>query len=243
MIVIEIYSSKCLYSKQFAKQFFTLLESTISSPNKIGLCEPLKMDYTKERAIDMHLDLEGNEFAQAGGMIGKIKNPNVKFMTWWSKEKNLPNGNVITLFIAKKSFQKNEDKYLVFFKKIIALTEANYAYITTKEEEDRQYVPGTLKERLSGIFWCNYYGKTLTEFFGKVTLFNAGWNHVEELENGTLTFVGDEKSVYSLKSEEIENIKKRLKKDCFGVPKTFDIELSNEQQAKIVPKLKIKDWE
>lgn len=134
-IIMEIYPGKKLFSAEFAHNFFDILEKYQLVPDKIGLYEPLRTPYTKEKAIEIHLDLEGNENSPGGGMMGKIKKPNITFMTYWHHNKSIIFGNKILLWITKGGFMKNELKLVNLFKELVDLTDANYGYIADRERK------------------------------------------------------------------------------------------------------------
>lgn len=235
-----IYAGKSIGDKKIAKEFFLILKREGFLPDKIGTYEPLKEEYSDERAIEIWVDYNKGYNQFAGSIIGKRKSPSFRFDMLWAKgPKALP--NYIHFFFSNKTLKDNKEKILKIFKEVFILFEGIYGYITEDEPEMRQHVKGTIETRLPGVFWCNFYGKVYVDFFGKERLESFPWTEVEELENETIvTFLTTDPKLLK-KSDELEvKAKEYLGTEFFG---DLDLYEKNpfETQIRKVPKLNLPD--
>jgi hypothetical protein len=210
-------------------------------PDKIGLFEPVKVEYSLEKAVEMWMKTEGTPQCQGGMVMGKKKDPSFSFNVDWSKGlKASP--NTISYVFTKKAITKYNKDLEQVFKETIKKSDAIYGYITHWDVWNRQHVTGTIETRMPGVFWCNYFGKIYVDFFGRKKILSASWVKVEELVNGgILTYLADEPDKDILKSDELEmRAKHHLGIDSFGDPEAYKANFE-VKQIKKVPKLELPD--
>ncbi|PGL67101.1 hypothetical protein [Bacillus sp. AFS055030] len=239
-ITAVIYTTELIGESEIAQKFLKILEKNQLSPQKIGLFEPLKLDYTLEKAIELwtqgrdgcYVEGYGNT-GKAGGLMGKSKTPQIGFnMNWWSSPVKVF-VNYIDIYFSIKTFNKYKENIENIFREIIILVNGIYGYITHIYPEDRQHVTGTIQTRLPGIFWCNYFGEKYIDFFGKEKIISYPWFHIESLENeGIITYLAKEPDKDLLNSDELEmKAKIHLGIDAFG-----DIDAYQDNPEKIQKK-------
>jgi hypothetical protein len=244
-IVATIYTTAFLGDKEKAKRFFCTLDKINFIPEKIGLFEPLKTEYSLEKAIEMwtleedgcYVEGLGNT-GKSGGMIGKVKDPNFRFdIHWWKSPKKVYL-NTIDFYLPLKTYKKYKESVEYLFKETIEISDAVYAYMTHIDAERRQHVTGTLETRLPGIFYCNYFGTPYVEFFGEEKILSYPWVKINQnLEGGILTYLAEYPDKEILKTEELEiSAKTHIGKDSFGDIKRF-LDNPNEIQIRNVPTL------
>ena len=239
-----IYTIKPIGDKEVAQRFLKLLEKSQLSPQKIGLFEPLKLDYTFEKAVEMWtLEEEGcyvegiGNSGKAGGLMGKRKNPLLQFnMNWWNSPIKIY-VNYIDLYFPLKTFRKNKESIENIFRETIILVNGIYGYITHKIPEERQHVTGTIETRLPGVFWCNYFGEKYVEFFGEDKIVTFPWFSTEKLGNGgIITYLASEPDKDLIKTDDIERQAKiHLGINSFGDTVAYKAN-PDEIQIKDVPR-------
>jgi ribosomal protein S17E len=239
-----IYTINPIGERNMARKFLKILEKNQLSPQKIGLFEPLKLDYTFEKAVEMwtqeddgcYVEGIGNT-GKAGGLMGKSKNPLIRFnMNWWRSPIKVY-VNYIDLYFPIKTFRKNKENIENTFRETIILVNGIYGYITHKIPEERQHVTGTIETRMPGVFWCNYFGEKYIEFFGEEKIVSFPWFNIEYLENeGIISYLANEPDKDLIKSDDLEmQAKVHLGINSFG---DIDAYKANpeEIQIKNVPK-------
>jgi hypothetical protein len=241
-ITISFEFNSFIGKNENAAYFFRMLEREGLLPDKIGLFEPLRETFTKDKAISMWTKGEKGNGRIIGGMMGKKKNPSYSFIMEWNRGERFIRPNWLTLFVPVKVFCKHQQIFCRIFTDIIQEFDGLYGYISIEEAEKRQIVPGNIETRLPGVFWCNYFSKTYVEFFGKEKLVNGPWIKSEFLPNGGILMFLTELPVEELLVD--EGYEKRAKaflgEESFG---DMDYYLKNlrEVQVKKVPKLDLKE--
>jgi len=240
-IVISLYTSNHIGTKEKAEGFFQILKKYNILPEKIGLCEPLNENYSLDKAVQMWTISTGNEpDFRLGMVIGKKKEPSVRFdISWHIGEK--ARANYLSVWFTKKSFKKLRNEVGDLFKDLIIYFNAFYGFITEYSLKAKQHVTGTIEERMPGIFWCNYFSDVYIDFFGKSRILNASWFKTESLnEKGIITYLAQEPDKELLESNELEiKLKEQLGKECFGDVEEFKLNL--KPQIKNVPKLDLSE--
>ncbi|QYR22554.1 hypothetical protein KZ483_06185 [Paenibacillus sp. sptzw28] len=241
-IVISFDFNAFIGKKESANFFFNLLESEGLLPDKIGLYEPLKENFTRERAIDMWLKTETGNGRIIGSMMGKKKNPSYSFIMGWNKGERFIRPNWLTVFVPTKIFKKNQKKFMQIFIEIQQEFDGLYGYISIEEVQKRQFVPGNIETRLPGIFWCNYFSRIYVDFFSEEKLLNGPWIKREMLPNGAiLTFLANDPDGELVEDEGYEkNAKTFLGEGSFGDSEYY-LEHLDEVQLKSVPKLELEE--
>jgi hypothetical protein len=239
---MTIYTNSHIGKREYAKKFFETLEQYDILPDKIGMHEPLKEEYTLERAIELWEITTGKELDfRLGMMIGKKNEPNVRFDVEWSIGKRA-RVNHIDIWFTLKSFKQYRNEIEQLFINLLSVFNSFYGYITDFGYKDRQHVTGTIQTRMSGVFWCNFFGKLYIDFFGKDKLLNAPWKEIKTIQGGLLTYLTDEPNSKELRqSTNLEdNVKDYLGKIFFGDRAEF---LKNPavKQIRNVPKVDLSE--
>jgi hypothetical protein len=245
-IDIVIYVGKFIGEKQFAYEFFNLLSQHGFTPDKIGLFEPVREEYSLERAATLWSIDEGHNALNVGGMMAKKKDPRILIDCDWRREKNAaPSRNSISFIFTQKTNRNYSENILLLFKELVQSTNAIYAYISHQNPRARQHVIGTIESRMPGVFWCNYYGKPFVEFFGREKLLNGPWFSTEETNQGIYTFLTEKPDKELLKKPEIElNAQRYLNPNSFGDPALDDPnDLNWKPQQKEMPTLIVPDFQ
>ncbi|MEK5389035.1 hypothetical protein NSQ59_01445 [Margalitia sp. FSL K6-0131] len=240
-----IYTIDPIGEKDVAQEFLKILEKNQLAPQKIGLYEPLKIDYSFEQAVAMWTQEEDGCYVEgigksgkAGGLLGKSKNPLISFnMNWWRSTRKVY-VNYIDLYFPIKTFKVYKENIENIFRETIILINGIYGYITHSIPEERQHVTGTIESRIPGIFWCNYFGKKYIDFFGKERITSFSWFKIETLENGgIISYLAKEPNKELIKSDDLEmQAKIHLGINSFGDIDAFKAN-PEEIQIKNVPKL------
>lgn len=86
-ITTILYTQKNINEIVLVRNFFKILDKAGLKPEKIGPFEPLKEVYSLDRAVEMWNTEEPGCYedglgmvGKAGGMIGKVRKPNFRFM-------------------------------------------------------------------------------------------------------------------------------------------------------------------
>ncbi|PUB10076.1 hypothetical protein [Paenisporosarcina sp. OV554] len=185
-----IFTRKNIADSEVAEAILNIMSVAGFTPEKIGLFEPLKTTFTKQEFIRMWLDESPGCYDEevgmtgtAGGMIAKIKKPNFSlYVSWWDCP-DKKSFNTLDFYFTKQTFKSHRSDIEKLFKDSLAVTNGFYGYISESNVEDRQHVTGTLKTRLPGIFWCNYFGESFLNFFGKEKIQKYPWWKVEKGHN------------------------------------------------------------
>lgn len=189
-IFIDIYSIKPIGSEKYAKNFFDLMKESGLNIEKIGLFEPVKKPFTIEDAIDMWTkeepgvyDIATNKMiGKSGGMLGNSKG--YWFQThWWLHPTEL-SLNYLTIYLNKKVFNQIKNDILPLFEGLVGCFEAIYGYVTEEEAEERQHITGTLKERIPGVFWLNYFSQVFVDYLNNGdSFYDFPWKRIKEFNN------------------------------------------------------------
>lgn len=242
-MIAVIFTIESIGEKEIAHQYFKLLEKHTLLPQKIGLYEPLKTEYTFEKAVEMwSLEEEGcyvegiGNTGKAGGVLARRKNPSILYMINWWKSPIKKYINYIELIFSLNTFKKYREKIENIFRDTIILTNGIYGYISHEIPEERQHVTGDLETRLPGVFWCNYFGPKYVDFFGEEKIASFPWYDFKTLENGGIITYLEKDPDDLIKSDELEmKAKLHLGINSFGDPVAYQ-ENPDEIQIKDVPK-------
>lgn len=245
-IITKIYTQESINDIEIAKEFFKTLDKAGLKPEKIGLFEPLKEIYSFDRAAEMWNTEEPGCYegdvgmvGKAGGMIGKVKEPNFRFdMQWW-RHPSKKSINNICFYMSQKYFTKKQGVLIDLFKYSIVLFDAFYGYISHELPQERQHVTGSIETRMPGVFWCNFFGNKYVDFFGKKRLLSFPWYKTDAIDNlGIICFLSESPHKELLVSDEIE----RRAQIHLGIDSFGDLEEYVNNPTKIqyrnVPSLK-----
>jgi hypothetical protein len=218
-IIMHIYTTRHIGTREYAKRFLKILEKYDLLPDKIGEYEPLKKAYSLEEAINMWM-IDGGTMPdyRRGDLIGKKKEPNVRFDAIWNIGERA-RVNYIAIWFTRNSFRQLRGDVDNLFKDLIMTMDSFYSTISNFYIEARQHVTGTIEERMSGIFWCNYFGEVYVNFFGRDKILSAPWFKIVMLDqNRIITYLTKEPNDKKLvESTELEDrFKEYLGKDSFG---------------------------
>ncbi|SFJ76102.1 hypothetical protein SAMN02799624_05824 [Paenibacillus sp. UNC496MF] len=238
LITMSFYFNSFIGTKEKAALFLEILEKQDLLPDKVGIYEPLKVEFSKEVAIELWSKAEQGKDRITGGLMGKKKNPSFSFIMEWNKGQKYIRPNWVTLYVADNAFNKSQQKFIELFLQINDKFNGLYSYISTEKAIDRQFVPGGLDTRLPGVFWCNYFSKTYVDFFGEKKLLNGPWFKSEEYSNAIVTFL-TKSPADSDSDENLENeLKRYLGENSFGDRKYY-LDNLREIQVKNVPKFEL----
>ena len=221
---MTIYTLDQIHSNEIGEQFLAILDKNHFTPKKIGTYQPLKQEFSSSKFLSLWTEESEGCYEEGSGMVGKAgglmatrKTPYFHFqMNWWLHP-DKSNLNCISFQFTAKTMHENTEEVLNVFRETTVLLNSIYGYITHNVPLDRQHVTGTLRTRLPGIFWCNYFGELYVDFFGKEIITSYPWHRIEPLASGILTFLTPEPSLEIVKSDELEShVKKHLGIVAFG---------------------------
>ncbi|MEK4540505.1 hypothetical protein COM21_30485 [Bacillus toyonensis] len=211
-ITLTIDTLQKLNDTDLATKFFDLLEKHGLYLEKLGLYEPLKQEYSKEKGIEIWcledegcFDIESNKsLGKAGGVLGKSKTQGFTMhVVWWDCP--WKKTNYIWFHFQKKAYKAYKTQIQELFKDLIILTNGLYGYISDEIAVNRQHVTGTIQERISGVFWCNYFGPPLLEVLRKENVESFSWYNSVKVDNGgVITYLTSDALDIKLKSNELE---------------------------------------
>lgn len=236
-IILSIITVKHIGTKEIAKDFFRVLERYDLLPDKINNNEPVTEPYSLKRALELWTFADGIEPGfRLGWLIGKKNGSNIRFDVWWHIGERA-RVNRIELSFTQKDYRKYRNIIEKLFKDLIICFSAIHGYITEYQKIPLQYVPGSIEDRMDGIFWCNYYGNIFVLFFGKEKILNASWHRTEMFaDGGIITYLAKEPDDEVLKSNELEmNIVFQLGRESFGDMQEYKTNLL--PQKRHVPKI------
>jgi hypothetical protein len=220
-IFISIYSIKHIGTEKYAKKFFDLINERGLKIEKIGLFEPVKKPFTIEDAIGMWTkeepgiyDIANNKMnGKSGGMLGKSKGYWFQ-IHWWLHTTEL-SLNYLTIYLNKKVFNQIKNDILPLFEGLVDCFEAIYGYVTEEEAEERQHITGTLKERIPGVFWLNYFSQVFVDYLNdRNSFYDLPWARLKEFSNkGIITQLTEDPFVHT-----IADLEKKAQ-ELFGVSK------------------------
>lgn len=218
-----VFTTKPLKDKEKALQYFTALEQRGFFLNKVGLYEPVRQPYSLEVGIDVWTHEEAGCYVdgvgmvgKAGGMIGKSTKPRFFVQTQWWECPDQVNLNWVSLNIAENIAEKSHEAIIALFKGSVEILNADYGFIGYQDTVHRQHVTGTLKTRLPGVFWFNYFGPKYVEFFTENKIKAFPWFSIEQLNGGLIASLSDSPKKL-LDNDELEKAaKEHLGSDSFG---------------------------
>ena len=224
------------------RTFFDILEEHSMAPEKIGLYEPVREIYSKEKAEMMWIDHDENKERIFGSMMGKRKAPKYDFMVAWNRGTKNPALNYMFFYTTKQNFLKFQEKFMSIFDQLFNLCEGLYAYVSEETAKKRKHVPGDLSTRIPGMFWCNYFGRKYVDFFTKEKIQAGDWFKIKSIGEGGLKIFltkGVDGEIITDTSIE-QRAKQYLGIDCFGDRSEY---LLNPEtyQVKRVPPLDLSD--
>lgn len=240
---ITVFTTQSIKAGDIGLQFFATLGHYGLSIEKISTSEPVRQAYSNEIGImtwtheDRGCYVEGKGMlGTAGGVIGKSTNPRFFFQTQWWDCPDQVNLNWVSINVADNWAEKNLDNITALFKDMINIFQACYGFVGYQDTVLRQHVTGTLKSRLPGIFWLNYFGPVYVKFFSKDKIEKYAWSKSEVFSNGLLTTLSSSPLVL-LDSEDVEsNVKRLLGEDSFGDVNAY-LKNPRVEQRRNVPEL------
>lgn len=259
-IDLVIFTLKDFSDENTARKFFEKLESLMIEPNFISLCEPINEEYRIEDAVAFWIkeddgcwDMEKNKMVgKAGSMMARNRKLSITYMmAWWrcasGKSVNIGINN-ISLYISVTKYKLVKREIDELFRYLVDLTDAVYGYVSHSDAKERQHVTGTIKTRIPGMFWCNYFSNLYVDFFGREKFENSSLFQIEPVNSkGLIIKIGDDPcGKILLHSDEEEIAKMYLGINSFGNREEDEINRRRDQlrwehhefdQIKSVPKL------
>lgn len=217
-MIAKIITLNPIQEQDIALKFSRLLTEAGLKLDKIGTIEPLTKNYTQQDFLKMWTEEDesyknveiDHMIGTAGGILGKINNPQFLFIVDWMKSSKDINLNYITFFFPIETFQQYRDVIMTVFKETILLVDGIYGYISHEVPAERQHIHGTLETRLPGVFWCNYFSERYIEYFGEEKMATFPWNETEKFANGGMvTYLMNEPDQELLHSEDLELLAKQ----------------------------------
>lgn len=260
IIDLDVYTLKDISDEKTARSFFEKLESLMIEPEYISRCEPISGKYRIDDAVSLWTkeydgcwDMEKNMMVgKAGSMMARNRRLSITYMMgWWrcaSKKSVKRQINHISLYISVTKYKFVKKQMDELFRYLIDLTDAVYGYVSHSDAKERQHVTGTIKTRIPGMFWCNYFSNLYVDFFGREKIEQSSLFQIEQVNNkGLIIKMGDDPcGKILLNSNEEEMAKKYLGINSFGNREEDAINRRRDQrrwehhefdQKKIVPKL------
>jgi len=198
-ITYKIYTTKDISSREISSKFFTKAEELGLSPEYISYSEPINKPYGKAEAISLwtqeregcyDFDLK-KMVGKVGGMLARNRSKSITYMYDWCKWPNKKSVNYLSFYLSTKSYNDNADKLMTLFRYVIELFDAFHANITLSDVFTRQHETGNVEQRLTGVFWCNYFSNIYVNHFGRKKLLNYPWFNTEETLNGIFTYLDE----------------------------------------------------
>ena len=220
---IKVFTTKPIKGEDTANRYFTVLEQHGFRLERVGQTEPVRQAYSLQNGIAVWTKEEDGCYVEdvgmigkAGGMIGKSSKPRFFVQSLWWECPNQVNLNWVSLSIADNLVERQLGEIIALFKDSVDILQADYGFIGHQETVYRQHVTGTLKTRLPGVFWFNYFGPTYVKFFTEEKIKSFPWLNTEDLNGGLITSLSDSPKKL-LETDEIENAaKEHLGSDSFG---------------------------
>jgi hypothetical protein len=222
-VEITLFTTKPIRDMETGSRYFTMLEQRGFRLEKIGQSEPVRQPYSFNLGIDEWTHEEPGCYVEdvgmigkAGGIIGKSSKPRFFVQTQWWECPGQVSPNWISLNIADNFADKNQETIVALFKDSVDILRADYGFIGHQDTVYRQHVTGTLKTRLPGVFWFNYFGPKYVEFFTENKIKAFPWLSIEQLNGGLITSLSDSPKKL-LDTEDIEKVaKEHLGSESFG---------------------------
>lgn len=209
-MLITIYSTNHIGTEECAGRFLRLMEEYRFEIEKINLSEPANETYSLIKAKNMWVTEEPGLYdsdsdkmiGKSGGMYGKGKG--FWYQVHWWKHPSKKTLNYLTVYLSKKVFKQKTREIFLFFTELVENMDATYGYVTNEESRNRQHVTGTLRERLPGVFWLNYFSLLFVDYLGKNSISEFSWKEILENKNGIITQLAetpDEKVISELEEK------------------------------------------
>lgn len=219
-----VWTEKKISQTSIAEQFFIKAEELDIEPEYISLYEPINQSYDLESAVKLWTYVKGCEDSEVKGksgmMLARNRSKSITYMVSWHEGREKGEKSWIRYWISYSKYKRYYKELFLLFQNTIDLVNATYAYVTLGDYEERQYYLTDSKEKLRGIFWCNYFGKQYIDLIGEANLSCILWHRMEHKDGGGLyTYLDESPLCESLKDGYLEEeIKKQLGYDFFLNP-------------------------
>ncbi|GKS09264.1 hypothetical protein YDYSY3_02640 [Paenibacillus chitinolyticus] len=200
-IMLVIFTYQTFNKNYIAENFFDTLSESGTIISKIGLTEPLKIKYSREKAIELWCsetegcyDLELEKMVgKTGCFMGKAEKQALFIHSHWWECPNKKALNFIILSFSVKVFLQKKWELTSIFKHYIKLFNGEFGYITHRFSKDRQHITGTPDLRLPGVFWSNYYSNEYLALMNcREQMESFDWWKKEDMEEGTMAFLSED---------------------------------------------------
>jgi len=218
-VCLCFYSLIDLGTSEKAREFYSILSDEggifiperISSMKSKAIFNPVKID----EAINVWL-CEGDHSTFIN--MKRRRSPRTSISIWWGRGPkvifNYVSMWVDQLFIKKKG---GVEVLLHLAERLFDYTGNFYGYVSRIDVEKFQHVPGTICERLPGVYWLNFFGPLYVDFFGKKKINESPCYHKKWIEGGVLLQTAPMPSGLEVSADrEAENtLRKLLDNDAF----------------------------
>jgi hypothetical protein len=203
-----------LGKKELAEEFFLMLQEIGNKcvPTRIGICEPIKIQYSMENAIKLWVASE-KDSKWGGGIIFKGPSKLLGMVDW----NNVDNSNDFSLQISLKAILPNKgiSKLVTFAKKLFIWSNGYYGHAYHGSKPIFSSGLGC-RTCLPGISWLNLFGKPYVKMFGADVIESAPCYVEKFAENSYMLLTSEEPSrVTPDLLEKHELVKNHLGKEAF----------------------------
>jgi hypothetical protein len=226
-IKAEIVTTKYLGTIDIAVQLLTLLSQYDIPylPEKWGIEEPPRHVFDPTKTSPVIEEWIAPE--ESKHIFFSRKRPSPSNLWINMKRHERAKFNYINVYISDKyiSDTGNEKEVLQFTLDICLIVDAAYGFISHRKQERRQSYMLTPAERLSGIYWANFFGRPYINFFGQEKLLAAPCHQARKINDDIILLLTAESP---LQPEMIENdnvtnvIKAYLNQNAFAGPRFPD---------------------
>ncbi len=226
---MDLCTTRPMRSAAVADQYFRLLEERGFTPARIDKTEPIRTVYTRDMAVEMWTHAEPacrvdgvGMVGEAGGVLAKGSKPAFWTDVWWWDCPDRVNLSYLTFHVSGAAFARYADAVESLFLDTIVLIDAEYGYITDATVEMRQHEPGTLRTRMPGVFWANYFGPRYVAFFTPVKLDTGPWVRRQAWHQGLVTWLAVSPHDLVDDTDPEERAKDHLGRHYFGDRRAYE---------------------
>lgn len=190
-ITYEIYSEDDISTIKKAEMFYKKTIELKIEPEYMSLYEPVNKPFDFESAVKLWCEgSEGEDDSKYGSMIARNRRKSITYMIEWHNSVNKNSESCITYWVSAAKYKKYSKELFQLYQYIVEEFNATYAYITHSIPKNRQYYPHN-RDKLTGVFWCNYYGKKLIDWIGKDKIDSYKWFDIYKSHEGYYTFLSE----------------------------------------------------
>ncbi len=212
-IRLNISTAENISSTDHIDNFFCIMEKYDILPEKIGLYDPLKTPYSIEEARNLWINPSNVNGFIRGYISAERKKPKIKYCLTWHKG-TPARVNSLTLFFEYKDNFGLTSMVQNIFKDLIVQFKAVHGSIS--EMSRGRAITGTLLTRIPGIYWCNFFSKTLIDFLSEAALNRVSWYSTEPVGDGKLYLLAENPEDPSVSIESDRDARVLIGIDYFG---------------------------